>query len=137
MYSIKCNILLDFNMDLCVWQNGLDSAGSRCVLVPFCEHANQWRLLFPWMWGSQNYITQNIKSHMIMTLNCHRWKRSSWISHFWLLKHLARCYPLCQTCERLGIKQIWIRKKIADTVSGIKNGQRSMRSAHCIHYYYI
>jgi len=86
--------------------------------------------------ATQHYITQNIKSHMIMNLNCHRQKRSSWMSHYQLLKHLAWCYPLCQTCERLGLNQIRIRKKITDRVSGINNGQCKMRSAHCIHYYY-
>jgi len=86
--------------------------------------------------ATQNYITQNIISRMIMTLNCHRRKRSSWMSCFRLLEHLDRCYPLCQTCERFGLKQIWIRKKTGERVSRIKNEQCSMRSAHCTHYYY-
>jgi len=85
--------------------------------------------------ATQHYVTENIKSHMIMALNCHRWKISSWMSHYQLLKHLDQCYPLCQTCERLRLKQIWIGKKSADRGSEIMNEQCSMRSAHCIHYY--
>jgi hypothetical protein len=82
-------------------------------------------------------ITQTFISHMTVIFKFHRWERISWGESLSPSQRLGLTLPSVSNVRDLVYNDNGLQKNSAVRQSGIKTGQRNMRSTHCIHCYYI